>query len=98
MIYSSEEIVPDSSNSRFLIGLFLRESCTTIFTEVEIYRHLFLFLSKQVPFFSESMLVSANIRLRANGRNIVDQQLPTLLDVICCVRLHTLFCMLLRKV
>ena len=30
------------------------------------------------------------VRLRANGRNIVDQQLPTLLDVTCCVRLHTL--------
>ena len=26
----------------------------------------------------------------ANGRNIVDQQLPTLLDVTCCVRLKTL--------
>ena len=33
---------------------------------------------------------SRTLRLRANGRNIVDQQLPTLLDVICCVRLHTL--------
>ena len=30
------------------------------------------------------------IRLRANGRNIVVHQLPTLLDVTCCVRLHTL--------
>ena len=30
------------------------------------------------------------VRLRANGSNIVDQQLPTLLDVTCCVRLHTL--------
>ena len=43
-------------------------------------------------------------RLRANGRNIVDQQLPTLSDVTCCVRLHTLLhvveccCVLLRKV
>ena len=27
---------------------------------------------------------------RANGRNIVGQQLPALLDVTCCVRLHTL--------
>ena len=26
----------------------------------------------------------------ANGRNIVGQQLPTLLDVTCCVHLHTL--------
>jgi len=46
----------------------------------------------------------AILRLRANGRNIVDQQLPTLLDVTCCVRLHTLLhvfeccCVLLRKV
>ena len=30
------------------------------------------------------------LRLRANRRNIVDQQLPTLLDVTCCIRLHTL--------
>ena len=26
------------------------------------------------------------LRLRVNGRNIVDQQLPTLVDVTCCVR------------
>ena len=30
------------------------------------------------------------LKLRANGRNIVGQQLPKLLDVTCCVRLHTL--------
>ena len=30
------------------------------------------------------------LRLRANGRNIVDQQLPALLDVTCCVRWLTL--------
>ena len=30
------------------------------------------------------------IRPRVKGSNIVDQQLPTLLNVICCVRLHTL--------
>ena len=41
---------------------------------------------------------------RANGRIIVGQLLPTLRDVTCCVRLHTLFqvvgccCVLLRKV
>ena len=45
-----------------------------------------------------------NIRLRANGRNIVNQQLPGLLDVTSCVRLHTLLhvveccCVLLRKI
>ena len=48
--------------------------------------------------------LSVRIKLRANGRNIVGQQLPTLLDVTCCVRLHTLLhvvgccCVLLRKV
>ena len=30
------------------------------------------------------------IKPRANGRNNVAQQLPTLLDVTCCVSLHTL--------
>ena len=35
-------------------------------------------------------VMSVRLRLRANGRNIVDKQLPTLLDVTCCVRLHTL--------
>ena len=44
------------------------------------------------------------IKPRTNGRNIVGQQLPTLLDVTCCVCLHTLLhvvgccCVLLRKV
>ena len=44
------------------------------------------------------------VKPRANGRNIVGQQLPTLLDVTCCVRLYTLLhvvgccCVLLRKV
>ena len=44
------------------------------------------------------------IRPSANGRNIVGKQLPTLLDVTCCVRFHTLLhvvgccCVLLRKV
>ena len=30
------------------------------------------------------------VKPRANGGNIVGQQLPTLLDVTCCVRLYTL--------
>ena len=30
------------------------------------------------------------LKPRAKGRNIVDQQYPTLLDVTCCVCLHTL--------
>ena len=48
--------------------------------------------------------LSVRIKPRANGRNIVGQQIPTLLDVTCCVRLHTLLhvvgccCVLLRKV
>ena len=29
------------------------------------------------------------LQLHANGRKIVGQQLPTLLDVTCCVRLDT---------
>ena len=47
---------------------------------------------------------SCNFKPRANGRNIVGQQLPTLLNVTCCFRLHTLLhvvgcCwVLLRKV
>jgi len=45
-----------------------------------------------------------HLKPRAKGRNIVGQQLPTLLNVTCCVRLHTLLhvvtcCLeLLRKV
>ena len=31
------------------------------------------------------------LTLCANGRNIAGQQLPALLDVTCCVRLHILF-------
>ena len=34
--------------------------------------------------------IGINVKPRENGRNNVDQQLPTLLDVTCCVRLHTL--------
>ena len=32
----------------------------------------------------------SSLKPRANERNIVGQQLPILLDVACCVRLHTL--------
>ena len=31
-----------------------------------------------------------NVKPCANGRNFVSQQLPALLDVTCCVRVHTL--------
>ena len=52
----------------------------------------------------DTALISMYIKPRANRRNIVGQQLPTLLDVTCCVPLHTLLhvvgccCVLLRKV
>ena len=36
------------------------------------------------------MEIEEGVKPRANGRNIVGRQLPTLLDVTCCVRLHTL--------
>ena len=45
-----------------------------------------------------------SVKPRANGRNIVGQQLPSLLDVTCYVCLYTLLhvvrccCVLLRKV
>ena len=39
-----------------------------------------------------SLLLNA-ILVSANRHNIVGQQLPTLLDVTCCVRLHTLLLM-----
>ena len=32
----------------------------------------------------------ASVEINLNGRNMVDQQLPTLLDVTCCVRMHIL--------
>ena len=36
------------------------------------------------------MSSQVSFKTRANGRIIVGQQLPTLLNVTCCVRLHTL--------
>ena len=38
----------------------------------------------------DTALISMYIKPRANRRNIVGQQLPTLLDVTCCVCLHFL--------
>ena len=35
-------------------------------------------------------IFSVKFKPCANGRNIADQQLPTLMDVTCCVRKHTL--------
>ena len=47
---------------------------------------------------------TTSVKPRANGRNIIGQQLPTLLDVTCCDRLYTLLhvvaccCVLLKPV
>ena len=40
--------------------------------------------------FRQEWTKKQSFKPRANGSNSVGQQLPTLLDVICCVRLHTL--------
>ena len=37
-----------------------------------------------------NLLGRRHVKPRSNRRNIAGQQLPTLLDVTCCVRLHTL--------
>ena len=58
-----------------------------------MYPDLFDYRDFFPPFsnkYATTRIAYSNLRLRANGRNIVDQQLPTLLDVTCCVRLHTL--------
>ena len=48
----------------------------------EMWRELILLRYRAIRFLQ--------LKPRANGRNIVGQQLLTLLDVTCCVRLHTL--------
>ena len=47
---------------------------------------------KTITINANSLLIitSWSVKVRANGRNITVQQLPTLLGVTCCVRLHTL--------
>ena len=72
-----------------------------IFTEsFKSSLQVFLYYKVEPPINTDTFI----LRLRGNGRNIVDQKLPTLLDVTCCVRLHTLLhvvgccCLLLRKV
>ena len=53
--------------------------------------HLFFNWCKQMKARSPRLSnLSYALKPRANGRNIVGQQHPTLLDVTCCVRLHTL--------
>jgi len=39
---------------------------------------------------SHVFLLFCQVKLRASGRNFLGQQLPTLLDDTCCVRLYTL--------
>ena len=41
------------------------------------------------PSYKRSCPSVLTVKSRANGRGIVGQQFPTLLDVTCCVRLHT---------
>ena len=48
----------------------------------EMWRELILLRYRAIRFLQ--------LKPRANARNIVGQQLLTLLDVTCCVRLHTL--------
>ena len=59
-------------------------SCTNLLVNKGGIQRLMEVINKQY-----TSLVG-RIRLRANGRNIVVHQLATLLDVTCCVRLHTL--------
>ena len=47
-----------------------------------MYVFILIFVNPRVP-------PSKSLKPRANGSNIVGHQLPTLLDVTCCVRLHT---------
>ena len=81
--------------------------------------YLLIFYERIGPFQNQAMILfvvppkfcisivsqlQLGLRLCAKGRNIVDQKLLTLLDVTCCVRLHTLLhvpgrcCLLLRQV
>ena len=47
-----------------------------------MYVFILIFVNPRVP-------PSKSLKPLENGRNIVGHQLPTLLDVACCVRLHT---------
>ena len=47
-----------------------------------VYIFILIFVNPRVP-------PSKSLKPRTKGRNIVGHQLPTLLDVTCCVRLHT---------
>ena len=47
-------------------------------------------LSERQVLFKEKYGVHTIVKPHTNGCNVVGQQLSTLLDVTCCVRLHTL--------
>ena len=53
------------------------------------HHHLFARLTELLLNFNK-LVTSYMSKPLANGRNIVGQQLPILLDVTCCVRFHTL--------
>ena len=55
-------------------------------------------LIKVKGLFKSALNLSSYFKPLANRRNIVGQQLPTLLDVTCCVRLHTRPCCMLLDV
>ena len=63
-------------------GVDYRQILTTVVHLSFMYVFILIFVNPRVP-------PSKSLKPRANGRNIVGHQLPTLLDVTCCVRLHT---------
>ena len=91
-------------NSEILIFLPVEKSSFNFFPEQ--VKCLNIFYTDFVKLFhiETPLYVFLVVKPRANGRNIVGQQLPTLLDVTCYVRLHALLhvvgccCVLLCKV
>ena len=89
-----------------IILILFRESRlhTQRSTRLILQNYDFIKMSHQKQTIDHDGLIFACLKPRANGRNIVGQQLPTLLDVTCCIRLRTLLhvvaccCVLLRKV
>ena len=47
-------------------------------------------IDSDIKMHCKTVLEKCILKPRVNGHNIVGQQFPTLLDVTCCVRLHTL--------
>ena len=87
-----------SNTCDFLLKLYLEQ------INVSYWPYLRQILTRECWDLAASVLGQINVKPCANGRNIVGQQLPTLLDVTYCVRLHTLLhvvgcsCVLLPKV